>query len=46
MGKITKQQYEVALAKVEELLSLVDDSVPVTDSNAVLLTIFSDIIIS
>ncbi|BAR49522.1 DNA-binding helix-turn-helix protein [Tannerella forsythia 3313] len=46
MGKITKQQYEVALAKVEELLPLVDDSVPVTDSNAVLLTIFSDIIIS
>jgi len=46
MGKITKQQYEVALAKVEELLSLVDDSVPVTESNAVLLTIFSDIIIS
>ena len=34
MGKITKQQYEVALAKVEELLSLVDDSVSVTDSNA------------
>ena len=44
--KVQPHMYEVVLAKIEELLSLVDDSVPVTDSNAVLLTIFSDIIIS
>ena len=31
MTKITKEQYEFALARVEELLPLVDDSTPAND---------------
>ena len=45
MSKITKEQYEFALARVEELLPLVDDNTPANDRNAVELTIMSDIII-
>jgi HTH-type transcriptional regulator/antitoxin HigA len=45
MSKITKEQYEFALARVEELLPLVDDNTPTNDRNAVELTMMSDIII-
>lgn len=31
MSKITKEQYEFALERVEELLPLVDDNTPVND---------------
>ena len=31
MTKITKEQYEFALARVEELLPLVDDSTPANE---------------
>ena len=45
MSKVTKEQYEFALARVEELLPLVDDNTPANDRNAVELTMMSDIII-
>ena len=45
MGKITKKQYEFALARVEELLPLVDDNTAANDRNAIELTMMSDIII-
>ena len=35
MNKVTKEQYEFALARVEELLPLVDDNTPSNDKNAV-----------
>ena len=38
--------YEFALARVEELLPLVDDNMPVNDKNAVELTAMSDIVIA
>ena len=44
MNRITKIQYEFALAKIEELLPLVDDATPVNDKNAVELTVMSDIV--
>ena len=40
MTKITKEQYEFALARVEELLPLVDDSTPANDKS------MSDIVIA
>lgn len=46
MSRITKEQYEFALARIEELLPLVDDSTPVNDKNAVELTMMSDIVIT
>lgn len=45
MGKITKEQYELALARVEELLPLVDDATPLTGRNAVELSLMSEIVI-
>jgi len=45
MSKITKEQYEFALARIEELLPLVDDSTPTNDRNAVELTMMSDVVI-
>ena len=39
MNKVTKEQYEFALARVEELLPLVDDNTPSNDKNAVELTV-------
>jgi HTH-type transcriptional regulator/antitoxin HigA len=45
MSKVTKEQYEFALTRVEELLPLVDDNTPANDRNAVELTMMSDIII-
>lgn len=41
---ISKQQYEYALAHIEELLPLVTDETPANDSSAVELTIVSDVV--
>ena len=46
MSKISKEQYEFALARVEELLPLVDDNTPANDKKAVELTMMSDIVIA
>ena len=46
MSRITKEQYEFALARIEELLPLVDDSTPANDKNEVELTMMSDIVIT
>jgi HTH-type transcriptional regulator/antitoxin HigA len=46
MDKITKDQYEFALAKVEELLPLVDDNTPANDRRALELSVMSDIVIA
>ena len=43
MNKITKMQYEFALARVEQLLPIVDDNMPANDKQAVELSIMSDI---
>ena len=45
MAKITKEQYEFALARIEELLPLVDDNTPTNDRNAIELTMMSDVVI-
>ncbi len=45
MDKITKNQYEFALARIEELLPLVVDDTPANDKNAVELSVMSDIVI-
>ena len=45
MTKITKAQYEFALARSEELLPMVDDNTPSNDRNAVELTMMSDVVI-
>ena len=45
MSKITKEQYEFALARIEELLPMVDDSTPANDRNAIELTMMSDVVI-
>ena len=42
--EITKQQYEYALSRIEELLPLVTDETPSSDKNAVELTIVSDMV--
>ena len=42
--EITKQQYEYALTRIEELLPLVTDETPTSDKNAVELTIVSDVV--
>lgn len=46
MNKVTKEQYEFALERVEELLPLIDDNTPSNDKNVVELTVMSDIIIA
>ena len=46
MSTITKEQYEFAQSKIEELLPLVDDNTPVNDKNAVELSMMSDIVIA
>ena len=46
MTKITKEQYEFALARVEELLPFVDDSTPANDKSMVELSVMSDIVIA
>ncbi len=45
MAMITKEQYEFALARIEELLPMVDDNTPSNDRNAVELTMMSDVVI-
>ena len=45
MSKITKEQDEFALARIEELLPLVNDDTPANDRNAVELTMMSDVVI-
>lgn len=46
MSKITKAQYEFALARIEEFLPLVDETMPANDKSAVELTMMSDIVIA
>ena len=46
MDKITKEQYEFALARIEELLLLVDDNTPANDKKALELSVMSDIVIA
>lgn len=46
MTKVKKEQYEYALARIEELLPLVDENTPANDKNAVELSLVSDIVIS
>ena len=46
MIKITDIQYEYALARIEELLPLTDDSTPANDRNAVELSLMSEIVIA
>lgn len=43
---ITKEQYEYALARIEELLPLVEDDMPKNNKLAVELTLVSDIVIA
>ena len=43
---ITKEKYEFAQARIEELLPLVDDDTPANDRLAIELTLMSDIVIS
>ena len=45
MSKITKEQYEFALARIVELLTLVTDETPAKARNAVVLTMMSDVVI-
>ncbi len=45
MSKITKEQYELALARIEELLPMVDESTPLTNRHTVELSLMSDIVI-
>ena len=45
MKNITKQQYDFALLRIEELLPLVDDNTPANNRNAIELTVMSDIVI-
>lgn len=44
-AKITKEQYDFALARIEELLPVVDDYTSSNDKNAMELTMMSDIVI-
>ena len=46
MSTITKAQYEFALARIEELLPLIQDDTPANDRNAIELTVMSDIVIN
>ena len=42
---ITKEQYNFALSRIEELLPIVDDNTPSNDKNAVELSVVSDVVI-
>lgn len=44
MDRITKEQYEFALNRIEDLLPLVTDDTPANDKNAIELTLMSDIV--
>ena len=43
--EITRQQYEYALERIEELLPTVDDHTPVNDRNVVELALLSEVVI-
>ena len=43
--EITRQQYEYALERIEELLPTVDDQTPVNDRNVVELALLSEVVI-
>ena len=45
MSKISKEQYEFALTRIEELLPMVDDNTTANDRNAIELTMMSDVVI-
>ena len=44
LERITKEQYEFALNRIDELLPLVTDDTPANDKNAIELTLMSDIV--
>lgn len=44
MDKMTKEQYEFALNRIEELLPLVTDETPANDKNTIELAQMSDIV--
>lgn len=44
MENITKQQYEFALDRIEQLLPLVTDETSANDKNAIELTLMSDVV--
>ena len=46
MNHIKKYQYEFALARIEELLPLVTDQMPVNHPNAIELSLMSEIVIA
>jgi len=46
MNKVTKEQYEFALERVEQLLPMIDDSTPVNNKDAIELSMMSDIVIA
>jgi len=46
MKKVTKEQYEFALERIEQLLPIVDDNTPTKDKSAIELSVMSDIIIA
>lgn len=43
---VSKEQYEFALIRIEELLPLVNDNTPANDKNAVELSVISNIVIA
>ena len=45
MEKITKEQYEYALERVEELLPIVDDTMSSNDKKVIELSVLSDLVI-
>ncbi len=45
MNNITKNQYEFALKRIEELLPLVNDDTPANSKNAVELSVMSEVVI-
>lgn len=44
--KITKEQYEFALKRIEELHPLIDDNTPANDVNAIEFSIVAEIVIA
>jgi len=44
--KITKNQYEFALARIEKLLPLVNDDTPSNNGDAIELSVWSDIVMA
>ena len=44
LDRITKEQYEFALNRIDELLPLITDETPANDRNAIELTLMSDIV--